>query len=211
MVSNKEKFAGIYRLTKLYVFHHSTHDQSENPMTDVEVAKKKGEDQLKIMINRMQHSFSYAETAYHLPISFALTGIAVHDQKAALDVFLRTGSNTLVASECILAEKTAAEGKEPSPYTGFIDDTIIRKLGYSLVDGSILGLALVVGTPQSADSAAAICRELQEKYMLTFLAGDVISSLSRAGVSLDWNTVSSPLAQHPPMGFILSTSLPGLR
>ena len=132
----------------------------------------------------MKHSVSYDETAYHLPISFALTGIAVHDQKAALDVFAKTGSNPLVASECILAEKTAADGKEPYPYSGFIDDTIIRKLGYSLVDGSILGLALVVGTPQSADSAAAICRELQEKYMLTFLAGDVIPSLSRAGVKL---------------------------
>ena len=172
----------------------------KTPMTDLEVAKKKGEDQLKIMINRMKHSFSYAETAYHLPISFALTGIAVHDQKAALDVFLRTGSNTLVASECILAEKTAAEGKEPSPYTGFIDDTIIRKLGYSLVDGSILGLALVVGTPQSADSAAAICRELQEKYMLTFLAGDVISSLSRAGVKLGLEYRLIPLGSTPTYG-----------
>src|SRR5665647_3944379 len=95
-------------------------------MTDVEVAKKKGEDQLKIMIAGMQQSFSYAETAYHLPISFALTGIAVHDQKAALDVFSRTGSNPLVASECILAEKTAAEGRDcllytsPSPRDGLL-------------------------------------------------------------------------------------------
>ncbi len=48
----------------------------KNPMTDVEVAKKKGDDQLKIMIGRMQQSFSYFETAYHLPISFALTGIS---------------------------------------------------------------------------------------------------------------------------------------
>ena len=68
-------------------------------------------------------------------------------RKSALDVFARTSSNPLVASECILAEITATKGKEPAPYTGFIDDTIIRKLGYSLVDGSILGLALVVGTP----------------------------------------------------------------
>jgi len=172
----------------------------KNPMTDVEVAKKKGDDQLKIMIGRMQQSFSYAETAYHLPISFALTGIAVHDQKAALDVFSRTGSNPLVALESILAEKTAAEGKEPSPYTGFIDDTVIRKLGYSLVDGSILGLALVVGTPESADSAAAICRELQEKYMLTFLAGNVISSLSHAGVKLGLEYRLIPLGSTPAYG-----------
>jgi acetyl-CoA decarbonylase/synthase complex subunit beta len=169
-------------------------------MTDVEIAKKNGESYLKTMITAIQHTVSYDETAYHLPISFALTGIEVHNQKAALDVFARTGSNPLVAAECILAEKTAAEGKEPSPYTGFIDDTIIRKLGYSLVDGSILGLALVVGTPQSAGSASAVCRELQEKYMLTFLAGDVITSLSGAGVKLGLEYRLIPLGSSPPYG-----------
>ena len=91
-----------------------------------------------------------------------LPGIAVHDQKAALEVFEKTASNPLVASECILAEKTAADGREPAPFTGFIDDTIIRKLGYSLVDGSILGLALVVGTPREQTvllPSAANCRK----------------------------------------------------
>jgi acetyl-CoA decarbonylase/synthase complex subunit beta len=169
-------------------------------MTDVEIARKNGEAHLKTMITTIEHSISYDETAYHLPISFALTGIAVHDQKAALDVFEKTGSNPLVALECILAEKTAAEGRKPAPYTGFIDDTIIRKLGYSLVDGSILGLALVVGTPPGADSASAICRELQEKYMLTFLAGDVITSLSGAGVKLGLEYRLIPLGPTPSYG-----------
>jgi len=169
-------------------------------MTDVEIAKKNGEAHLKTMITTIKHSVSYDETAYHLPISFALTGIAVHDQKAALDVFEKTGSNPLVALECILAEKTTAEGRKSAPYTGFIDDTIIRKLGYSLVDGSILGLALVVGTPPGADSASAICRELQEKYMLTFLAGDVITSLSGAGVKLGLEYRLIPLGPTPSYG-----------
>ena len=169
-------------------------------MTDVGIAKKNGETIQKTMITNINHSLSYDETAYHLPISFALTGIAVHDQKAALDVFEKTASNPLVASECILAEKTATEGREPAPYTGFIDDTIIRKLGYSLVDGSILGLALVVGTPPGADSASAICRELQEKYMLTFLAGDIVGSLSHAGVKLGLEYRLIPLGSKPTYG-----------
>jgi acetyl-CoA decarbonylase/synthase complex subunit beta len=169
-------------------------------MTDVGIAKKNGETIQKTMITAINHSLSYDETAYHLPISFALTGIAVHDQKAALDVFEKTASNPLVASECILAEKTATDGREPAPYTGFIDDTIIRKLGYSLVDGSILGLALVVGTPPGADSASAICRELQEKYMLTFLAGDIVGSLSHAGVKLGLEYRLIPLGSKPTYG-----------
>ena len=59
----------------------------KTPMTDLEVAKKKGEDQLKIMINRMKHSFSYAETAYHLPISFALTGSLLMTRRPHLTFF----------------------------------------------------------------------------------------------------------------------------
>ena len=166
-------------------------------MTDVVLAKKNGNEHLKNKILRISREFSYDETAYHLPISFALTGIAVHDKKTATDVFTKTGENPLVASECLLAERTAAEGKEPAPYTGFISDTVIRKLGYSLVDGSILGLALLVGTPAGSGSAAAICRELQEKYMLTFLSGDVIPALSSAGVKLGLDYRLIPLGSRP--------------
>ena len=153
-------------------------------MTDVELAIKNGELRLKAAITNIQGTFSYEDTAYHLPISYALTGISVHDGDASRDVFSRTKNNSLVASEIILAKKSAQDGKEESPYTGFIGDSTIRKLGYSLVDGSILGLALIVGSPKSAGSAAAICRELQEKYMLTFLAGDVVPSLASASVKL---------------------------
>ena len=166
-------------------------------MTDVELAKKHGETLLKERITTIQKPFSYEETAYHLPISFALTGTAVHDRQAAADVFAKTGNNPIVASECLLAESTAVSGKEPDPYTGFISDTVIRKLGYSLVDGSILGLALVVGTPRSDGSAAAVCRELQEKYMLTFLAGPVIPRLSGAGVKLGLEYRLIPLGSTP--------------
>jgi CO dehydrogenase/CO-methylating acetyl-CoA synthase complex beta subunit len=169
-------------------------------MTDVELAIKKGKDQLKSKITTIGGSFSYEDTAYHLPISFALTGIPVHDQVSSLDVFLRTNENSLVASECILAKKTALDGREESPFTGFIGDSIIRKLGYSLVDGSILGLALMVGSPGSAGSAAAICRELQEKYMLTFLAGPVIPALSRSGVKLGLEYRLIPLGSTASYG-----------
>ncbi|MFZ1897253.1 acetyl-CoA decarbonylase/synthase complex subunit alpha/beta [Methanoregula sp.] len=166
-------------------------------LTDVTLAKKNGYEQLKNKMASISREFSYEDTAYHLPVSYALTGIAVHDRSTASDVFTKTGSNPLVAAECLLAEATAALGKEPAPYTGFISDTVIRKLGYSLVDGSILGLALLVGTPKSAESAAAICRELQEKYMLTFLSGGVIPSLSSAGVKLGLDYRLIPLGSKP--------------
>jgi acetyl-CoA decarbonylase/synthase complex subunit beta len=169
-------------------------------MTDLELAKKRGEEHLKDTLPAIRKTFAYEDTAYHLPISFALTGTAVHDLNTARDVFIKTGNNPIVASECLLAEKTATQGKENAPYTGFIGDTVIRKLGYSLVDGSILGLALVIGSPQSPGAAAAICRELQEKYMLTFLAGPIISSLSDNGVKLGLEYRLVPLGSTPSYG-----------
>lgn len=169
-------------------------------MTDVLIAKKAGEELLKTRVAGIDRTLTYDETAYHLPVSYSLTGIAVHDQKTATDVFARMKNNPLIAAECLLAQATATGGREPAPYTGFIGDTVIRKLGYSLVDGSILGLALIVGKPESAGSAAAICRELQEKYMLTFLAGDVIPSLSDAGVKLGLEYRLVPLGSTPLYG-----------
>jgi acetyl-CoA decarbonylase/synthase, CODH/ACS complex subunit beta len=169
-------------------------------MTDVELARKNGEEHLKSRISAIRNTFSYEDTAYHLPISYALTGIAVHEPKTVAEVYAKTANNPLVASECLLAETTAGKGKEPEPYTGFINDTVIRKLGYSLVDGSILGMALVIGKPAGAGSAAAICRELQEKYMLTFLAGDVVPTLSGAGVKLGLEYRLIPLGSTPSYG-----------
>lgn len=174
-------------------------DQRERSMTDVELAVKQGNTELQTKVSALKGTFAYEDTAYHLPISFALTGIAVHDTTTAKDVLAKTGNNALVASECLLAAAASA-GREGDPYTGFISDTIIRKLGYSLVDGSILGLALILGKPANADGAAAICRELQEKYMLTFLAGDAIPVLSNAGVKLGLDYRLIPLGSRPSHG-----------
>ena len=116
-------------------------------MTDVEMAKKNGDEFLKTRLASIKNSFAYEETAYHLPISFALTGIAVHDAKTSLDVFSRMGSNPIVASECILAEKNAVAGKEPAPYTGFISDTVIRKWDTLLSTGASLVLPSWLASP----------------------------------------------------------------
>jgi acetyl-CoA decarbonylase/synthase complex subunit beta len=166
-------------------------------MTEIEASTRRGTEQLKKDMAAIAGSPGYPETAYHLPISYALTGIAVADGATARQAYAKAGENPLVACECLLAARSAASGPEGAPYTGFIPDTVLRKLGYSLVDGSILGMAILAGAPASADAAAAMARELQEKYMLTFLAGDIIRTLSSAGVKtgLDYRLV--PLGSRP--------------
>ncbi len=169
-------------------------------MTVIETAAAHGRQLLKEELAGISGTLSYDETAYHLPISFGLTAIEVHDGKTALDAFRKTDENPLVACECLEAFRMARDGQEPAPYTGFIGDAVLRKLGYSLVDGSILGLALILGTPPNAESAASICRELQEKYMLTFMAGDIIPVLSAASVKLGLEYRLIPLGKTPRAG-----------
>jgi len=65
-------------------------------LIDVTLAKKKGNEQLKNKMTTISREFSYEDTAYHLPVSYALTGIAVHDISTASDVFTKTGGNPLL-------------------------------------------------------------------------------------------------------------------
>ncbi|HUU76586.1 MAG TPA: acetyl-CoA decarbonylase/synthase complex subunit alpha/beta [Methanoregulaceae archaeon] len=169
-------------------------------MQDVENRKKSGNVILETKIKELKGEFSYNETAYHLPITYAITGKAVHNGDGARDAYKSSEKNPLVAGECIVSFEQATHGKEPDPYTGFIPDAVLRKLGYSLVDGSILGLALVAGTPPNPDIAAGICRELQEKYMLTFLAGEIIPSLTGSGVKVGAEYRLVPLGSTPLLG-----------
>ena len=98
---------------------------------------------------------------------------------------------------------TAVAGKEPAPYTVCISDTVIRKClsGIPSLTGASSVLPLLVGTPQTCrywqQRSAA---ELQEKYMLTFLAGKVIPALSGAGVRLGLEYRLIPLGSTPFYG-----------
>lgn len=166
-------------------------------MVSVKKAAEQGNESLQIRMGAIQGSFSYKETAYHLPVTFALTGNAVNSAKEAQQAYGASAHNPLVAAECLLANESTQRGEESPPFTGFIPDAVLRTLGYSLVDGSILGLVLVTGTPPAPDTAAGLCRELQEKYMLTFLSGDIITSLISSGVKVGAEYRLVPLGSRP--------------
>ncbi|MBS1194149.1 MAG: dehydrogenase/CO-methylating acetyl-CoA synthase complex, beta subunit [Methanomicrobia archaeon] len=169
-------------------------------VTEIGSAVRNGREELARGMRALSGALQHPETAYHLPIAFALTGIAVHDAGGARDAYGKAANHPLVAAEALRAARITAQGPDPSPFTGFVPDTVIRKLGYTLVDGSILGLALLTGTPESPDAAAAIARELQEKYMLTFLAGPVVPVLSKAGVKVGLDYRLVPLGSTPDAG-----------
>lgn len=169
-------------------------------MIDIPRAVETGGAALGTAMAALEGPIAYEETAYHLPISFAVTGTPVTDANSARAAYAASGDNPLVAWECLRAGRATASGPEGSPYTGFIPDAEIRKLGYSLVDGSILGLCLIVGKPDHTGVAAALCRELQEKYMLTFLAGPVVPVLQEAHVRVGLEYRLVPLGLTPSHG-----------
>ena len=147
-------------------------------------------------------AFEFPDTAFYLPMIYAMTGFAVKtlgDMKAALGFAkelqhdepeehvwkpylgeaLDSGMATLFAEEIILAIRYI-NGLEPCKdpetgyvYNGFISDTIQRNLGIQLVDGTMPGFAAIIGAAPTDDIAVNIVRELQEKNILTFLSGNV--------------------------------------
>jgi len=147
-------------------------------------------------------AFEFPDTAYNLPMIYAMTGFPVKtlsDMKVALGMVkellhpepeehlwkpylgeaLDSGMATLFAEEIIMALRYI-NGLEPvvDPdtgyvYNGFITDTVQRNLGIQLVDGTMPGFAAVIGAAPDDDTAVKIIRELQEKNILIFLSGHV--------------------------------------
>ncbi|MEW6409296.1 MAG: acetyl-CoA decarbonylase/synthase complex subunit alpha/beta [Nitrospirota bacterium] len=146
--------------------------------------------------------FEFPDTAFYLPMIYAMTGFAVktpadmrvalgmakellhqepeeHLWKPYLGEALDSGMATLFAEEIILALRYI-NGLEPAVdpetnyvYNGFITDTIQRDLGIQLVDGRMPGFAAIIGAAPDDDTAVKIVRELQEKNILIFLSGQV--------------------------------------
>lgn len=163
---------------------------------------RKAEEMLDRVIseNGRDYNFEFPDTAYYLPMIYAMTGFAVktledmkvaigfakellheepkdHVWKPYLGEALDSGMATLFAEEIILALRYI-NGLEPAKdpetgyeYNGFITDTIQRNLGIQLVDGRMPGFAAIIGAAPDEDTAERIVRELQEKNILVFLSG----------------------------------------
>lgn len=158
----------------------------------METIRDKGED----------YVFEFPDTAYHLPMIYAITGRAVKTLKDMAEVMeenkyllheepsehlwrpylgecLDAGMLTLFVEEIYMALRYIY-GLEPAVdpetgyvYNGFITDTIQRYLGIQLVDGTMPGFAAVIGAAPDDDTAVGIIRELQEKNILIFLSSHV--------------------------------------
>lgn len=136
-------------------------------------------------------------TAYPLPIIFSVTGRAVktladaawvleeaerlipserarRPVAASLRATLDAGMAALWLAEVV--EALTYLGVGPAPLDGFwlgaADDVIMRALGVEFVGGSVPGFAAVTGAAPSVEAAVALAREMQEKSLYVFMAGE---------------------------------------
>ncbi|MDD5772237.1 MAG: acetyl-CoA decarbonylase/synthase complex subunit alpha/beta [bacterium] len=173
--------------------------------------------------------FEFPDTAFYLPFYYAITGIELKtlgdmeislnhaksmlssepDKKSWLPYLgeaLDGGIATLFAEEIIEAVRYVY-GEEPAKepdgftYNGFITDTILRELGIQLVDGRMPGFAAVLGAAKDSKEAVKIIRQLQERKILIFLAGEdkngnsVTKQLRQENIELGWETYIVPLGK----------------
>jgi len=167
---------------------------------------------------------AFPDTTYSLPVIYSLLGLRVDklsDMEAVLrecrsllppipsqDVWLPylggtldAGMATLFAFELIEACKYLIG---PNPVNGIwlgaASDVIIRERGIEFVDGSAPGFAAVVGAAPDKETAVKIARELQEKNLYIFIAGNTngvsfAEQLEEAGVQLGWDTRLVPFGK----------------
>ena len=162
----------------------------------------------------------FPNTAFHLPLILALTGLKVktlEDAREPLRIArsvlppvpservwlpylgdtLDAGVATLMAQEVIEALKYV-DGSPPNGiWLGFTDDAILRTQGIKLVDGRMPGFAACVGAMPTNEAAVRLARELQERNILAFMAShtggrSMAEQLDEEGVEMSWDTYLVP-------------------
>ncbi len=173
-----------------------------------------------------EHTVELPNTGYYLPVIYGLTGEKVEklsDMDRVLDyardllpevpsetlylpylgTTLDAGIATLLAEEC--HEALNYLDNDPPPVTdlwlGAADDVIMRAKGVEFVDGSAPGFAAVVGAAPDNETAVRLAREMQEKMLYVFMAGQTEgrsfgAQLAEENIQLGWDTRLVPFGEE---------------
>jgi acetyl-CoA synthase len=161
---------------------------------------------------------AFPDTAYYLPIIYGFTGQQIEklsDLSEAI-VYARdllnsreeesavrnAGISSLIAAESMMGARFASH-EQPEIYHGYsfngpIDDVQLRAWGVGLADGTISGVATVIGCAKDDIVAAKIVRALQSRGLLTLLCGNVngrtmTEQLIQEGIDLGYSSLAVPL------------------
>jgi len=170
-----------------------------------------------------EQKIEFPETAFYLPMAYALLGAEVKTLGDMLPVMehakgllheepsdklwlpylgdaLDSGVGTLLAEEIIVALRYLY-GQEPQPdCVGFFTDTILRTLGIQLVDGRMPGFAAILGAAPDNKTAVEIVREFQKRNTLSFVGSStngksIIDQLKEEKVEMGWENYIVPFGR----------------
>jgi len=163
----------------------------------------------------------FPETAFYLPMVYALTGQKVTTLKEAGPVLehcrrdllhpvpeetvwlpylghgLDEGAATMFAQEILCAIDYLNGWQPPEGFHGFLTDTTMREVGIQLVDGRMPGFAAILGPAPTNEVATTIVRELQKRNILIFPFANrdgrtLADQLQEEGVQTGWDTYIVP-------------------
>lgn len=170
---------------------------------------------LSVAIERYGHEqkVEFPETGYSLPAILAWQGKEVHSladlpdvlgeahslirEEATYDNALAAGEALMVAAEVIEALKyipteTPYQG---TGYCGFIPDRVLRELGVAIVDDTIPGCAVLVGSASDPQALLKVVRDCQSKGMLIIASFDIIRQLHDLGVKVGLDVMLYPVGE----------------
>jgi len=168
---------------------------------------------------------AYPNTAYYLPIMYLFLGqkvkqlgdleYSLQEARSLLGTIpaektwlpylgetLDSGVATLIAEEIIESLKYMNGAYPPEDlWLGFSGDNILRSQGIKLVDGRMPGFAAIVGCTETNAQAVKLVRELQEKNILVFIAGNtngrsIGEQLAEEGIEMNWDTFLVPFGKE---------------
>jgi len=188
---------------------------------------KRAEQDLEAAIRQFgkETPVAYPNTAYYLPIMYLFLGQQVKQlgdleysmQEARkllgripdernwlpyLGETLDSGVATLIAEETIESLKYLnTQQPENDIWLGFSGDNILRSQGIKLVDGRMPGFAAIVGCTDTNAQAVKLVRELQEKSILVFIAGNtngrsIAEQLAEEGIEMNWDSFIVPYGKE---------------
>lgn len=175
-----------------------------------------------------EQKVEFPETAYFLPMAYALLGIEVKNLGDMVPVLkeaklllreepsqslwlpylgdtLDSGIATLLGEEIIVALRYLY-GQEPQPdCVGFYTDTWMRSYGIQLVDGRMPGFAAILGAAPDNKAAVEIVREFQKRSIICFVGSSsngrsIIDQLKEENVQMGWETYIVPYGRDTITG-----------
>ena len=159
------------------------------------------------------HSVSFPDTAYGLPVIYSFTNRKVKtlsELKDTLDTIkdmmchdkrtkhvFTTGIGTLMATEIIEVVKYVDEPEfYGDKYHGHLSDAEIRSLGVPLVTEDIPGVAVMIGPAPTVEIAEKLIKDYQTKGIMVFLVGDIIDQAYEAGINMSFDLRIVPLGPN---------------